>query len=95
MLVPISLAAAQLGVCSKTLRRWEVHGFITPSRTTGNHRRYDMDDLNQFIQLGVYEMPLHTATKKAAVYAQVSAVKLKLDLQTRIISFESRPTRSL
>ncbi len=37
MLVPISKACDVLGVCSKTLYRWERRGYIAPYRTPGNH----------------------------------------------------------
>jgi len=48
MLVSISVAAACLGVCTKTLRRWEQKGWIYPHRTCGNHRRFEFDALTQF-----------------------------------------------
>ena len=45
----IGMAAMILGVCRKTLRRWEKRNLIAPIRTLGGHRRYSMEDL---IQLG-------------------------------------------
>ncbi|MHA1683157.1 MAG: MerR family DNA-binding transcriptional regulator [Promethearchaeota archaeon] len=37
----IGAVARMLGVCTRTLRRWEGSGKFTPShRTVGNHRRY-------------------------------------------------------
>ena len=39
------LAAMIIGVCPKTLQRWEKRGMITPKRTLGGHRRYSMADL--------------------------------------------------
>jgi excisionase family DNA binding protein len=35
-------AASMMGVCKKTLYRWEQSGKLSPAfRTAGNHRRYD------------------------------------------------------
>jgi len=36
MLFPISKACDVLGVCARTLRRWEHRGILTPYRTPGN-----------------------------------------------------------
>jgi hypothetical protein len=47
MLLRISEAAIRLGVCVKTLRRWEAAGILQPRRTVGSHRRYDPDALLQ------------------------------------------------
>ncbi len=41
------MASMILGVCKKTLRRWEKRKLITPMRTPGGHRRYSMEDLIQ------------------------------------------------
>ena len=41
------MAAMIIGVCKKTLRRWEKKDLITPMRTPGGHQRYSMDDLIQ------------------------------------------------
>ncbi|MHA1733836.1 MAG: MerR family DNA-binding transcriptional regulator, partial [Promethearchaeota archaeon] len=42
MLVRIGVAAAILGVCTRTLRRWEASGKLLPAcRTAGGHRRYE------------------------------------------------------
>src|SRR5258708_19943640 len=38
-------AAKYLGVSTKTLRRWEASGNLSPIRTTGGHRRYALSDL--------------------------------------------------
>lgn len=44
-LYTIQEVAAKLGVSDKTLRRWEEAGRFTPSRTLGNQRRYNIEDL--------------------------------------------------
>ncbi|MHA1746260.1 MAG: MerR family transcriptional regulator [Promethearchaeota archaeon] len=43
----IGMAAMIVGVCTKTLRRWEKRALITPKRTLEGHRRYSMVDLMQ------------------------------------------------
>jgi putative resolvase len=43
--VNITVAAQVLGVCVKTLKRWEASGRITAQRTPGGHRRYDVEKL--------------------------------------------------
>lgn len=44
-LYTISEVADKLGVTPKTLRRWELAGKFSPSRTVGGQRRYSMQDL--------------------------------------------------
>jgi len=83
MLVSITTAAKQIGVCAKTLRRWERAGKLYPLRTLGNHRRYETEALTQFLQTGAYICPKKIITKSAAVYARVSAGKQKTDLTTQ------------
>ena len=41
----ITEVAEKLNLSDKTLRRWEEAGRFTPSRTEGNQRRYNMEDL--------------------------------------------------
>jgi len=70
-------AARLLGVCTKTLRRWDANGRLKPShRTVGDHRRYSRmqvlvflhDDANDLVPFGIREsMP------GAAVYSRVSS----------------------
>jgi excisionase family DNA binding protein len=50
MKISISKAAKELGVSQNTLRRWEERGYITPERTPGGHRKYDLDKLKDFYQ---------------------------------------------
>lgn len=45
MLIGIQKASEYLGVSKSTLRRWEREGKITSIRTSGKHRKYD---INQF-----------------------------------------------
>src|SRR5947209_3487365 len=44
-LLSIQEAARLLKVSTKTLWRWEARGLITPERTSGNHRRYKLEDV--------------------------------------------------
>ena len=44
----IDQASAYLKISSKTLRRWEDKGVITPLRTAGGHRRYTLEQIKEF-----------------------------------------------
>ncbi|HSW47975.1 MAG TPA: helix-turn-helix domain-containing protein, partial [Candidatus Saccharimonadales bacterium] len=46
--ISVKEAAKILGVSIKTLHRWEEKGLLIPTRTTGNHRRYDKLTLEEF-----------------------------------------------
>lgn len=50
MLVSIKKAAEKLGVTTTTLRNWDKKGKLIALRTPGNARRYDINELNKFIQ---------------------------------------------
>jgi len=89
IIVPISKACRVLGVCAKTLYRWERRGYIHPSRTPGNHRRYDYDALLEFRESCVYAPQSEVKTGTAAVYARVSSNKQREDL-TRQVDFLTR-----
>ena len=84
MLVSIKYAAKFLGVCEKTLRRWDKKGILTPIRTLGGHRRYDLDALKSFFENGEYEIKSRPKTQTAAIYARVSSHKQKDDLKRQI-----------
>lgn len=83
MLVSISRAAFVLGVCAKTLRRWDKNGKVCPSRTSGNHRRYDLDAIYEFLIDGIYNPRQNHKTGCAAVYTRVSSNSRKKDLFTQ------------
>ena len=75
----IGMAAMLIGVCKKTLRRWEKKALISPMRTPGGHRRYSMDDL---IQAGyTYEERQNgdqiNPKKLTLLYSRVSSHKQK------------------
>jgi DNA-binding transcriptional MerR regulator len=43
----ISVAAELAGAATQSLRLWERHGLLNPSRTEGGTRRYSADDLER------------------------------------------------
>ncbi|MHA1341522.1 MAG: helix-turn-helix domain-containing protein [Promethearchaeota archaeon] len=69
MLVSIKYAAKFLGVCQKTLRRWDKSKKLVPIRTKGGHRRYDIDGLKMFLETGKYEIRTKPKSETAAIYA--------------------------
>jgi predicted site-specific integrase-resolvase len=52
LLVRIGIAARLLGVCTRTLHRWETAGRIKAARTPGGHRRYDAAELRDMAAAG-------------------------------------------
>ncbi len=93
MLVSISKTCDVLGVCTKTLYRWERRGYILPNRTPGNHRRYDYDALVEFRESCVYDSRPEVKTGVAAVYARVSNQKQKEDLVRQVDFLSERARR--
>ncbi|MFX0064972.1 MAG: IS607 family transposase [Candidatus Hermodarchaeota archaeon] len=90
--VAIGEASKRLGVCIKTIRRWDKDGKIHCYRTPGGHRRFALVEIERIISgdlteevacLGVSES-LHAS--KTAIYARVSShdQKKKGDLDRQI-----------
>lgn len=77
----ISEAALALGVNASTLRRWEREGRIESFRTTGGHRRYDLDQLCGIVHALRRGGPEVRAT---VVYARVSSHDQKEDLVRQV-----------
>ena len=75
----IKSASDLLGVSTKTLRRWEKEGKITPTRTEGGHRRYDISTL----------LKNKSDSSLTIAYARVSSYDQKEDLNRQIIVLES------
>lgn len=48
-LLSIQEAAEFLNVHVDTLRQWEEQGYLTPHRTPGNHRRYEIEELKELL----------------------------------------------
>jgi predicted site-specific integrase-resolvase len=73
--VSISVAATALGVSTSTLRRWEATGRLTPARTEGGQRRYDLAALRPGFA--------HCADvpRKTLAYARVSSHDQRADLE--------------
>ncbi|WP_306391880.1 IS607 family transposase [Telluria beijingensis] len=74
-LVSISMAAEALGVSTSTLRRWEASGRLTPTRTEGGQRRYDVTALHSGPR---YSAP---SFRKTVSYARVSSHDHRADLE--------------
>jgi predicted site-specific integrase-resolvase len=72
--VSITAAATALGVSASTLRRWEASGKITPERTKGGQRRYDLVQLMPEKYHGTQVM------RQTVAYARVSSHDQKDDL---------------
>ncbi len=56
-LLTIQEAASLLEVSTKTLRRWEAQGIISPTRTPGNQRRYSISQIKQ-LKEPTYRKPI-------------------------------------
>lgn len=73
--VSISTAAQALGVSTSTLRRWEACGRLTPARTEGGQRRYDLITLRPQAQRDLQ------ASRRTIAYARVSSHDQRADLE--------------
>lgn len=81
----IGEAAAILGICRRTLRRWEREGWLYPAyRTPGGHRRYERRALFTFIktrshhqQKKITRNSNKQAGLRAATYGRVSSSRQK------------------
>ncbi|HEB14041.1 MAG TPA: MerR family transcriptional regulator, partial [candidate division WWE3 bacterium] len=80
-LLPIGKAAQYLGISTKTLRRWENQGRISPSRTQGNQRRYSLSDLEDLKALKEGSR-LPISTEKPILSASEAAKKLGVSSRT-------------
>ena len=83
-LVPIGVAAREIGVHPDTLRRWEQEGRIEPAeRTPGGRRRYDIAKLRN---LAPHSAP---SSRTTIAYARVSTNGQKDDLVRQVALLES------
>lgn len=73
----IGTAAELLGVCVKTLRRWDRKGSITCYRTVGGHRRFPRSELQRILNPETRTRRHDGETKgtTCAIYARVSSHK--------------------
>ncbi|MBO3459205.1 MerR family DNA-binding transcriptional regulator [Aetokthonos hydrillicola Thurmond2011] len=76
--VPPRIAAARLGVSTKTLERWLEEGKIKGIRTPSGQRRYDVDSV---ISAGSTSSEDGRAT---IIYARVSSRSQKTDLEQQV-----------
>lgn len=83
-LVPIRVAARELGVRRETLRAWEKQGKIDPpERTPSGQRRYDLAKLRHLA-------PRKTSSERVTIaYARVSSHDQKEDLVRQVALVES------
>jgi len=73
----IGIAAAILGVCVKTLRRWDKNKRIVCFRTIGGHRRYSVKEVNRILNHKTRENKnsQKKIDKNWSIYAKVSSHK--------------------
>lgn len=81
MLMNIKEASEYLHVAQGTLRRWESEGLITPTRTTGGHRRYSEQDLLEILSK---KNMVNSSDRYTIGYCRVSTYPQKDDLQRQI-----------
>jgi putative resolvase len=88
----IGKAAELLGVCTKTLRRWDKAKKLHCNRTVGNHRRISMLEIRRLQQKKGSKNSGQAARQgKTAIYARVSSheQKQKGDLQRQITTIKT------
>ncbi|MGQ4911378.1 MAG: IS607 family transposase, partial [Candidatus Thorarchaeota archaeon] len=75
----VSQAALRLGVCVRTIHRWDRAGKIDCFRTVGGHRRIPLSEVNRLLGL-MHRDPIERPTKeRCAIYARVSSHRQKND----------------
>ncbi|MHA1378755.1 MAG: MerR family DNA-binding transcriptional regulator [Candidatus Helarchaeota archaeon] len=81
----ISEAASLLGVCTKTVRRWDALGKVECKRTVGGHRRISILEIGRLLT-GVEERSREKRIERTAIYCRVSSHdrKKKGDLDRRV-----------
>jgi putative resolvase len=82
-LITIKEASDLLGVSTKTLRRWEKQGKISPTRTPGGHRRFRTTD----VLFCHHESPPHD--RLVVGYARVSDLAQQIQLDQQIQALET------
>jgi MerR family transcriptional regulator, heat shock protein HspR len=105
-LMTISNMAKLLTVHPQTLRLYERHGLITPSRTRGNTRLYSQHDVEQIrtilhltrhlgVNLAGVEIVLHMQRKLAKLQGEIDDLRQFLGLTTPRHPEERSPQRAL
>lgn len=62
LLLSISEAARLMGVCENTLRDWDIEGKFKAARTLGNHRRYSLTAIREYLD----QHPITIESKSSA-----------------------------
>ncbi len=81
----IKEASEMLGLSPETLRNWERENKISPTYTTGGHRRFPRIEIEKLA--GIYQEPkIPTQLNRVAIYCRVSSheQKQKGDLERQI-----------
>lgn len=90
----VSQAALRLGVCIKTIHRWDKLGKLHCFRTVGGHRCISISEVNRLLGSMHRELIQQPSKKRCAVYARVSSHRQKkdgdLDRQLRTLTKECR-----
>ena len=90
----VSQAARRLGVCTKTVRRWDTRSLIRCHRTCGGHRRVTVTEMNRLLGTLHLKALGHPTKKRCAIYARVISHRQKtdgdLDRQLRALTTHCR-----
>lgn len=81
----IKEASEMLGISTETLRNWERENKITPTYTTGGHRRFPRIEIEKLA--GTYQEPtIPVQQNRTAIYCRVSSheQKQKGDLERQV-----------
>lgn len=65
-LLTTTQAAKHLGVSNSTVYRMVENGILTPSKTQGGHRRFDVDQLDDYLSHSAELAPQHESPREAA-----------------------------
>ncbi len=90
----VSQAALRLGVCVRTIHRWDRAGKLHCFRTVGGHRRIPLSEINRLLGLMHRDLIEQPTKKRCAIYARVSSHRQKkagdLDRQLKTLTKECR-----
>ncbi|NHI84121.1 MAG: IS607 family transposase [Candidatus Thorarchaeota archaeon] len=90
----VSQAALRLGVCVRTIHRWDKTGKLRCFRTVGGHRRIPLAEVNRLLGLMHRDLIQQPSKKRCAIYARVSSHRQKtagdLDRQLKLLTKECR-----
>ncbi|AIO64976.1 MerR family transcriptional regulator [Burkholderia oklahomensis] len=104
LLLTVRDAAERLGVTPRTLKYYEERGLVTPSRSEGRYRLYDVADLERFERIlrlralgfslhGITEMlkrPLEATGDGRRRYSDASLRDIHADLSQQIATLDAR-----